>query len=402
MNRLYSFFLALLLLLACTACVGRAAAPDPAPGQAAAPLDAAAAQPPEPEDGPEEEGVPEEEPPAPPEPEEPYVRVIDPAKPMVALTFDDGPDAACSDQILDILEEHHALATFFEVGRNVAACPEPVGRMVELGCEVGSHSNAHKDLSKLRKSSLLRDLDTADEAFVLAGAPAPLLVRPPYGAVNKTVKTATGRAMVTWTVDTEDWRSRDAQKVIDYVQSYGALDGEIVLMHSIYESTVEAVRVLVPWLQEQGYQLVTVTELMAYYYGELPQPDHFYGYTYFANHGRTDAPIELPSMYLPQEAPEAPPAAGQEQSPGPVSDAPDTPDAPQEPFDPTGIIAVSAPDPEPVEIPEPPAGEASDSLPPAEPPAPPQEEPEKPAKQSQDAKPVSPGVSVPNPAMFYP
>ena len=396
MNRLYSFFLALLLLLACTACVGRAAAPDPAPGQAAAPLDAAAAQPPEPEDGPEEE------PPAPPEPEEPYVRVIDPSKPMVALTFDDGPHDTWSNAILDILEEHHALATFFEVGRNVAACPEPVGRMVELGCEVGSHSNAHKDLSKLRKSSLLRDLDTADEAFVLAGAPAPLLVRPPYGAVNKTVKTATGRAMVTWTVDTEDWRSRDAQKVIDYVQSYGELDGEIVLMHSIYESTVEAVRVLVPWLQEQGYQLVTVTELMAYYYGELPQPDHFYGYTYFASHGRTDAPIELPSMYLPQEAPEAPPAAGQEQSPGPVSDAPDTPDAPQEPFDPTGIIAVSAPDPEPVEIPEPPAGEASEPLPPAEPPAPPQEEPEKPAKQSQDAKPASPGVSVPNPAMFYP
>lgn len=398
MNRLYSFFLALLLLLACTACVGRAAAPDPAPGQAA-PLDAVTTQPSEPEE------VPEEEPPAPPEPEEPYVRVIDPAKPMVALTFDDGPDETCSSQILDILEEHHALATFFEVGRNVAACPEPVGRMVELGCEVGSHSNAHKDLSKLKKSSLLRDLDTADEAFTLAGAPAPLLVRPPYGAVNKTVKSATGRAMVTWTVDTEDWRSRDAQKVIDYVQNYGALDGEIILMHSIYESTVEAVRVLVPWLQEQGYQLVTVTELMAYYYGELPQPDHFYGYTYFANHGRTDAPIELPSMYLPEEEPEAPPAAGQEQSPGPAPDAPDTsntPDVPAEPFDPTGIIAVSAPDPELEEAPEPPAGEASAPLPPAEPPSPPQEEPEKPAKQSQDAKPVSPSVSVPNPAMFYP
>ena len=79
MNRLYSFFLALLLLLACTACVGRAAAPDPAPGQAA-PLDTVTTQPSEPEE------IPEEEPPAPPEPEEPYVRVIDPAKPMVALT----------------------------------------------------------------------------------------------------------------------------------------------------------------------------------------------------------------------------------------------------------------------------------------------------------------------------
>ena len=78
-----------------------------------------------------------------------------------------------------------------------------------------------------------------------------------------------------------------------------------------------------------------------------------------------------------------------------------TPDE-NEPFDPTGIIAVSAPDPEPEEAPEPPAGEASDPLPPAEPPSPPQEEPEKLAKQSQDAKPVSPSVSVPNPAMFYP
>lgn len=315
MNRLYSFFLALLLLLACTACVGRAAAPDPAPGQAA-PLDTVTTQPSEPEE------IPEEEPPAPPEPEEPYVRVIDPAKPMVALTFDDGPDAACSDQILDILEEHHALATFFEVGRNVATCPEPVGRMVELGCEVGSHSNAHKDLSKLRKSSLLRDLDTADEAFVLAGAPAPLLVRPPYGAVNKTVKTATGRAMVTWTVDTEDWRSRDAQKVIDYVQSYGELDGEIVLMHSIYESTVEAVRVLVPWLQEQGYQLVTVSELMAYYYGQLLEPDQFYGYTYFSTHARTDTPLELPAP--PEETGEEAPA--EEALPG--SSAPEVPGVP--------------------------------------------------------------------------
>ena len=399
MNRLYSFFLALLLLLACTACVGRAAAPDPAPGQAA-PLDAVTTQPSEPEE------VPEEEPPAPPEPEEPYVRVIDPAMPMVALTFDDGPDETCSNQILDILEEHHALATFFEVGRNVAACPEPVGRMVELGCEVGSHSNAHKDLSKLRKSSLLRDLDTADEAFVLAGASAPLLVRPPYGAVNKTVKSATGRAMVTWTVDTEDWRSRDAQKVIDYVQSYGALDGEIILMHSIYESTVEAVRVLVPWLQEQGYQLVTVTELMAYYYGELPQPDHFYGYTYFATHGRTDAPIELPSMYLPEE-PEADPAPVPEQDPAP-DPVPDTPEVPSAPFDPTGIVAAPEPEPEPEEAQEPaktpePSVEApTEALPPPETPAPPQETPKAPVKKDTGKEPLTPSFSIPNPAMFYP
>lgn len=297
MNRFLS--LTLLLLLTCTACVGRAAAPSDEDMPDAGPQEVSQQSPApseEPEDRPEE---PVEESEELEEPEEPYVRVIDPARPMVALTFDDGPDETWSHAILDTLEEHHALATFFEVGRNVRACPEPVRRMADMGCEVASHSNAHKDLSKLKKKTMLRDLAAADEAFLDAGLEAPSLVRPPYGAVNKAVKSASGRAMITWTVDTEDWKSRDAQAVIDYVQGFGDLDGEIILMHSIYQSTAEAVEVLVPWLQEQGYQLVTVTELMAYYYGELPQPDHFYGYSYFSDHGRTDTPVPLPGEEVP-------------------------------------------------------------------------------------------------------
>lgn len=292
MKRAVSLALSALLLLGCTACVGRAAAPeDPEP----APRETAVPPPPEPEELP----APPEEPEIPEDPEEPCVRTIDPAGPMVALTFDDGPDEVYSDQLLDILEENHALATFFEVGKNVLACPEPVGRMAELGCEVASHSYAHRDLSRLRKAALLQDLDAADAAIAAAGAEPPLLVRPPYGAVNQTVKSATGRAVVTWTVDTEDWRSRDAQAIIDYVQGLADLDGGIVLLHSAYPSTVQAMETLVPWLQEQGYQLVTVTELLAYYYGELPQPDHFYGYTYFSTHGRTDTPVPLPGETIP-------------------------------------------------------------------------------------------------------
>lgn len=296
MNRLFSLSLALLLLL--TGCVGRAAPPadDGAPLQTEE-ITATANQAPEPAPPAPPEPEPEEEP---QEPEEPYVRVIDPAGPMVALTFDDGPHAVYSDMILDVLEEYHAVATFFEVGRKIAACPDVLSRMEEMDCEIGSHSNAHKDLSKLKKSSLLKDLDTADASFTAAVGYAPSLVRPPYGAVNKTVKYATGRTMVTWTVDTLDWKSKDAQTVVSYLQNYGDLDGEIVLMHSTYESTAQAVAVLVPWLQEQGYQLVTVTELMAFYYGELLQPNQFYGYTYFTTHGRTDTPAQLPSS---EEAP---------------------------------------------------------------------------------------------------
>ena len=361
MNRFFSFALALLILFSCTACVGRAAAPADGDGPASAPQDVAAPQPLDTESSDEPE--PEEE--SAPLPEEPYVRVIDPSRPMVALTFDDGPDETWSNAILDVLEENHALATFFEVGRNVRACPDPVGRMVEMGCEVASHSNAHKDLSKLKKKALLQDLDAADAAFAAAGAEAPLLVRPPYGAVNKNVKSATGRAMITWTVDTEDWKSRDAQTVIDYVQSIPELDGEIILMHSIYQSTAEAVAVLVPWLQEQGYQLVTVTELMGYYYGELPQPDQFYGYSYFSSRGRTDQPVPLPGEEVPGMG-----APSEE----PPEEAPET--APAEPAD----------------IPEA-AGDGPESADPGD---------WEPTRVMEPVMNMSPVKTVPNPALFYP
>lgn len=259
-------------------------------------------------------------------PEEPYVRVIDPTGPMVALTFDDGPHEVYSHQILDILEENHAVATFFEVGYNIPNCPDALARMVELGCEIGSHSNSHRDLSKLKKNAVLQDLSTADEAFWAAAGVTPSLLRPPYGAVNKTVKYGTGRGVITWTVDTEDWLSQDAQTVIDYVQGLSGLDGEIVLMHSTYESTVEAIKVLIPWLIEQGYQLVTVSELMAYYYGELIAPNQFYGYTYFTTHGRTDTPLELPEepmeIQIPEEEVESPVQAPVQPSAPPVAAPP--------------------------------------------------------------------------------
>ena len=185
------------------------------------------------------------------------------------------------------------MATFFEVGWNIYACPEVLVQAKLQGCELASHSCAHKDLSKMTQNALLNDLATADSIFEAAGIPAPLLVRPPYGAVNKTVKNGTEKAVITWTLDTYDWQSLNAASVIASIQQAPKLDGEIVLMHSLYGSTVEALETILPWLTEQGYQTVTVTELMAYYYGELPQPGQFYGYTYFTTHGRTDTPLSL-------------------------------------------------------------------------------------------------------------
>ena len=254
------------------------------------------------------EEVPSTEPPQ--EPDEPYIRSIDPAKPMVALTFDDGPHAVYTDQILDILEENHAVATFFEVGRNVANCPGPLSRMAELGCEIGSHSYRHADLGKMSQEAIQADLAAADELFTQVLGQAPTLLRPPYGSINQALKTSSGRALVTWSIDTEDWLNRNTEKIVSSVQNFGNLDGQVILLHSIYDTTVEATRILVPWLLEQGYQLVTVSELLTLRFRQEVQTNHLYGYSLFR--------WQVPPLAETPVTPEAPEVLSAE----PVSKAP--------------------------------------------------------------------------------
>lgn len=306
MNRFLSLLLSLSMLLGLCACGETSQnTPAPVPDESPAPIvdvtetpdDTAAGEEQPSFSETEEEPAPPEEPEQSEELEEPeeYVRTIDPYGKMVALTFDDGPHETYSNIILDVLEEYHSVATFFEVGRNVRAYPEVLQRMAELGCEIASHSNVHHDLTTLSLNALLTDLGYADEHFVNATGVAPGLVRPPYGAVNKRVKNETGRAMISWTVDTRDWSLRDSQKLIEYFQSYPDFDGEVVLLHSIHGSTAEAMKTVVPWLIEQGYQLVTVSELLAYYYGVLMEPNVYYDQNWFLRHGRTEYPLELPA-----------------------------------------------------------------------------------------------------------
>ena len=333
MKRLLSFLLTICLLLSLCACAVAPLAPDnntpdtdindntpPSPPEIEDPTppDSSEEQPEppsddttpleEPDDDGEQTDEPvidpdqEDEPQIPDEPEE-YVRTIDPYAPMVALTFDDGPHELYSQQILDVLEQYHAVATFFEVGYNARLYPDILRRMVDLGCEIASHTNAHHDLTTLSRDAMLTDLAKLDQIIYDATGIMPTLVRPPYGAVNSTVKYESGRAMILWTVDTKDWLYRDAQVLIEYFQNYGDLDGEVVLMHSIHASTAEAMATVIPWLIEQGYQLVTVSELMAYYYGELLEANHYYNQNYFAKRSRTEYPIELPAEPMQTDIP---------------------------------------------------------------------------------------------------
>lgn len=222
----------------------------------------------------------EEEPSAPEK--ETEERIIDPEKPMVALTFDDGPHKTNTDRILDVLEENHAVATFFELGNLVLSYPEAVQRAESLGCEVGSHSWSHKNLNNLSKKELKADFKKTNNAFKKVLGHGVEIMRPPYGNCAENVRSVIKTPMFLWSVDTLDWKTKNKKKIIKEVKKAGNLDGKVILMHSIYDTSAEAAEYLIPWLIQEGYQLVTVSELVEYGYGDQVEEGKVYGYSYFS------------------------------------------------------------------------------------------------------------------------
>lgn len=217
--------------------------------------------------------------------EETKARVIDQDKPMVALTFDDGPSGEYSPLILDCLEKNNAVATFFEIGCNVAKYPEIDKRAAELGCEIGSHSYYHNVLPGQSQEDIAEDQRLCKEVFENAIGTDPVLIRPPQGSVVKSILNQYDQIFVGWSVDTEDWLYQNVDRTVNKVQQAGNLDGQVILMHSIYQESAQAAEILVPWLIEQGYQLVTVSELFQYHYGITPEKHYYYAYDYFISDG---------------------------------------------------------------------------------------------------------------------
>lgn len=193
-------------------------------------------------------------------------RVIDPNKKMVALTFDDGPYTPVTERIIKTLEKYDGRGTFFVVGNRVDDYSEILKRTYEGGHQIGTHTWSHKNLKKSSAETVKTQVTKSMDAIKAVTGENPTLLRPPYGAVNKTVKQrvkdAGNLALVNWSVDSLDWKSKNAGKIVKAIMK-DVKDGDIVLMHDLYESTAEAVEKLVPRLVEEGYQLVTVEELYA-------------------------------------------------------------------------------------------------------------------------------------------
>ena len=189
-------------------------------------------------------------------------RYIDPGKPMVALTFDDGPDVQVDGVLMDELEKVNGRATFFVVGQRVEKFPEDIKNTVERGHEIGNHSYDHDiHLSSKGQDYIRNEFDKTDDAVEKAAGVRPALVRLPGGNISNDVKAVVKKPLIFWSIDTEDWRSRDAVKTQNSILSQ-VKDGDIVLMHALYLSTAQACKTVIPELHARGYQLVTVSELI--------------------------------------------------------------------------------------------------------------------------------------------
>ena len=177
----------------------------------------------------------------------------------VALTYDDGP-SKYTNRVLDCLEKYGSKATFFVVGNSVYAYPDALLRAHTLGMEIGNHTMTHPRLTSISLASVSSQLNSNANVVENVTGIRPALVRPPYGSYSESVISTANLPFILWSIDTLDWKTRNAQKTINAVLSK-VKDGDIILMHDLYLPTAQATEVLVPKLIEMGFDLVTISEL---------------------------------------------------------------------------------------------------------------------------------------------
>ena len=202
-------------------------------------------------------------------------------RPMIALTFDDGP-GEYTEELLNCLVENNAKATFFMQGQNVEAYPEIAKKVSDAGMELGNHSYSHPDLVTIGAEAAAQQVSNTDAALKAATGFEATVMRPPGGSFNDSVKAAIDHPLIIWSIDTRDWATKSEDQTYQVVMD-NAQDGSVVLMHDIHEWSVKAAIRMIPDLIAKGFKLVTVSELAEakgknlqsgnayYYFGEGEQ-----------------------------------------------------------------------------------------------------------------------------------
>lgn len=180
---------------------------------------------------------------------------------VVALTFDDGPHEICTAELLDGLKERGVKVTFFLMGQSIEGNEELVRRMQQEGHLIGNHSYRHIQLTKAGEERVCDAVEQTGTMIEEITGIRPQYLRPPYGDWNDRLECRLDLTTVFWSVDSLDWKLKDSGRIVDYVEKR-VRSGDIVLMHDIFPTSVEAALELIDDLKEQGYQFVTVEELL--------------------------------------------------------------------------------------------------------------------------------------------
>lgn len=179
----------------------------------------------------------------------------------IAITFDDGPHPYYTQQLLDGLKDREVRATFFVMGKHVEQCPELIERMHDEGHLIGNHTYSHIQLSRSNGETFKEELIRTNELIEELTGQEVQYVRPPYGSWDKKFEKELNMFPVLWTIDPLDWCSDNVACIVQKVTSK-AKENSIILMHDEYKSTVTAALQIIDALQEEGYEFVTVDEIL--------------------------------------------------------------------------------------------------------------------------------------------
>lgn len=180
--------------------------------------------------------------------------------PKIALTFDDGPNVACTGRLLDGLKERNIRATFFVIGKNVKANPKLAKRIHEEGHMIGNHTYSHIEMGKVSEEKAKQELKKTSQAVHAVTGEYPQYMRPPYGVCSKELEDSLDMILVRWTIDPLDWKTENTDEIVKKVVTK-AKENDIILLHDCYNSSVDAALKIIDLLQEKGFEFVTVDEL---------------------------------------------------------------------------------------------------------------------------------------------
>lgn len=202
-------------------------------------------------------------------------RKIDKSKKMIALTFDDGPNYNTS-KIIDVLNKYDIKATFFVLGNRAINNKDILKKMADSGMEIGNHTYNHLLLTKYDENKIRSEIEDTSEVIYSATKKRPKLLRPSYGSVNNKIKKVANMPIIIWDIDTLDWKYHNSKRITSRVVNK-VRDGDIILMHDIYSASLNALSNIIPILQDNGYEFVTIDELF-YYKGISLENGKVYGY----------------------------------------------------------------------------------------------------------------------------